>query len=216
MSREDARSYLALGDSYSIGEGVEGGERWTSQLVMRLRALDVSVAFPRTVATTGWTCEELEQAMDSARPPLEPGYDMVSLLIGVNDQYRQYDPAAYPGRFARLLERAIALADGHADRVLVLSIPDWGVTPFAAALEPRRDPAQIATELDQYNATAAGLAAEHGAHFVDCSDLSRAMCADPANLAADALHPGAPVYTAWADRALPAALKIVCANPAAP
>ena len=216
MSREDARSYLALGDSYTIGEGVEGGERWTSQLVMRLRALDVSVAFPRTVATTGWTCEELEQAMDSARPPLEPGYDMVSLLIGVNDQYRQYDPAAYPGRFARLLERAIALADGYADRVLVLSIPDWGVTPFAAALEPPRDPAQIATELDQYNATAAGLAAEHGAHFVDCSDLSRAMCADPANLAADALHPGAPVYTAWADRALPAALKIVGANPAAP
>lgn len=211
MSREDALSYLALGDSYTVGEGVDGGERWTSQLIRLLREDGISVAFPRTIAVTGWTCDELAQGMREAMPPLSPEYDLVSLLIGVNDQYREYPLEDYEGRFTALLDRAVDLARGRAERVFVLSIPDWGVTPFAAALETPRDPAQIAFELDQYNAAAERVCAERGVAFVDHSDISRALCSEPANLAADQLHPGAAVYLAWAGLARPAVKALLSA-----
>lgn len=209
MNHEDALSYLALGDSYTIGEGVKGGERWTSQLIKLLREDDISVAFPRTIAVTGWTCDELAEGMRVSMPPLADEYDLVSLLIGVNDQYREYPLEDYAARFTALLERAIELAKGRADRVFVLSIPDWGVTPFAAALDPARDPAQIAIELDQYNAIAEKICDERGVAFVDNSDISREMCFHAENLAEDLLHPGAAVYVAWAERAYPVVKRLL-------
>lgn len=211
MNHEDALSYLALGDSYTVGEGVKSGETWTTQMILRLRERGVSVAFPRVIATTGWTCEELSAAMDRAVPPLEPVYDLVSLLIGVNDQYRQYDRESYRGRFRNLLERAIELAQGRADRVMVLSIPDWSVTPFAHELEPSRDLAADAAELDYYNGVAAQECEALGVAFVDHTNISRELCAEPANLAADQLHPGAAIYRAWAELAAPVAERILSA-----
>ena len=129
-------SYLALGDSYTIGEGVEAHGRWPMQLAHALRAAGIAIADPRIIATTGWTTDELSAAMD-AEAPLGT-WDFVSLLIGVNNQYRGRNVDDYLAEFHRLLQRAITLADGRVDRVLVLSIPDWGVTPFAAASDSAR------------------------------------------------------------------------------
>ena len=197
-----ALTYLALGDSYTIGEGVGSGERWPVRLTLALREEGVPLEFPRTLATTGWTTDELSTAMDAAQPPLNQ-YDFVSLLIGVNNQYRGRSVGDYRGEFHDLLKRAIGLARGRADRVLVLSIPDWGVTPFAAAQD--RDATQVAAELDAYNATAAELCTRHGVAFVDITGTSRAHGADASMLVDDGLHPSASMYALWAERALPVA-----------
>ena len=196
-----ALRYLALGDSYTIGEGVAPEARWTHSLADALRAEDIALDAPLTIAATGWTTDELAAAIDAAEP--QGAFDFASLLIGVNDQYRGRDVAGYHDGFSALLERAIAFAGDRADRVLVLSIPDWGVTPFAAA--SGRDPTQIARELDLYNATARATCDARGVAFVDITAVSRERGAEPAMLADDGLHPAAPMHAEWTRLALPAA-----------
>lgn len=195
--------YLALGDSYTIGEGVDAEQRWPEQLARGLRASGLPVAPPRILARTGWTTDELAAAMDAAEPLGE--WDLVSLLIGVNNQYRGRSPEAFEGEFRALLRRAIGLAGQRPGRVLVLAIPDWGVTPFAAG----RDRARIAAELDAYNAVVARVARESGAAFVDISALSRRRGGEPAMLAADGLHPSAALYALWTEAALPVARRML-------
>jgi lysophospholipase L1-like esterase len=193
--------YLALGDSYTIGESVPAQGRWPVQLARALRAEGIAVPDPRIIATTGWTTDELSSAMDMEEPLGQ--WQFVSLLIGVNNQYRGRSVADYRGEFEALLARAIALAGGRAERVMVLSIPDWGVTPFAARHEP--DPGRIAAELDAYNAAAREISARHGVAFVDITGISRAHGAEPGMLADDGLHPSAAMYALWAQAALPVA-----------
>ena len=200
-----ALRYLALGDSYTIGEGVAPEARWTHGLADALRAEDIALDAPLTIAATGWTTDELAAAIDAAEPP--GAFDFASLLIGVNDQYRGRDVAGYHDGFSALLERAIAFAGDRADRVLVLSIPDWGVTPFAAA--SGRDPTQIARELDLYNATARATCDARGVAFVDITAVSRERGAEPAMLADDGLHPAAPMHAEWTRLALPAARHLL-------
>lgn len=195
-------SYLALGDSYTIGEGVPDAGRWPVQLAVRLRREGVALDDPTIVATTGWTTDELSAAMDAAT--FTPPYDLVSLLIGVNNQYRGRGVDDYRDEFRRLLERAIALAGQRAGRVLVLSIPDWGVTPFAHG--SGRDVLRIADELDVYNAIAHDESARRGAHFVDITGISRQH---PALLADDGLHPSAAQYALWTEAAVPTALAML-------
>jgi lysophospholipase L1-like esterase len=201
-------SYLALGDSYTIGEGVEERGRWPMQLASALREAGIAIADPRIVATTGWTTDELAAAMDAAEPLGE--WDFVSLLIGVNNQYRGRDVDDYLGEFTRLLQRAIALANARADRVLVLSIPDWGVTPFAR--DSGRDLQQIANELDAHNAAAHDVCAAHGVVFVDITSVSREAGAEAAMLADDGLHPSAAMYEGWTQAALPVAMRLFQRN----
>jgi lysophospholipase L1-like esterase len=122
--------FLALGDSYTIGERVAKNERWPVQLAARLRAHGVPITDPEIIAVTGWTTDELDAGIQAAQP--QGPYDLVSLLIGVNNQYRGRSPEEYQAQFADLLQQAIGLAGGDPTRVIVLSIPDWGVTPFAA------------------------------------------------------------------------------------
>ena len=198
-------SYLALGDSYTIGEGVEAQGRWPMQLAQALRETGIAIQDPRIIATTGWTTDELSAAM-AAEEPLGT-WDFVSLLIGVNDQYRGRGVDDYLDQFTRLLQRAIALANGRADCVLVLSIPDWGVTPFAAA--SGRDLRQIADELGAYNAAARELCTAHGVAFVDITGVSleRGSAADM--LAEDGLHPSAAMYTQWIRLATPVATRLL-------
>ena len=196
--------YLALGDSYSIGEGVPEAGRWPVQLAVRLRREGIALDDPSIVATTGWTTDELSAAMDASA--FEPPYDLVSLLIGVNNQYRGRSADDYRGEFRRLLERAAALAGGRSERVLVLSIPDWGVTPFAHG--SGRDVLQIAGELDVYNAIAQEETERRGAHFVDITGISRLH---PALLADDGLHPSAAQYALWTEAAVPAAVAMLSA-----
>ena len=198
-------TYLALGDSYTIGEGVDEVGRWPVQLARGLRDAGIAIDDPRIIATTGWTTDELSAAMDAAEPL--GGWHLVSLLIGVNNQYRGRDVDDYLGEFARLLQRAIALADGNAKRVLVLSIPDWGVTPFAFA--GGRDRHAIADELDAYNAAAREVCDAHGVAFVDITEISRDGGGEPAMLADDGLHPSSAQYARWAEAALPVATSLL-------
>jgi len=193
--------YLALGDSYTIGEAVDEAGRWPMQLALRLRREGILVGDPRIIATTGWTTDELDAAITAAEPLGE--HDFVSLLIGVNNQYRGRDVEEYRTQFAALLWRAIGFARNRPDRVLVLSIPDWGVTPFAA--QSGRDTAQIARELDAYNLAAREVCAQRGVAFVDITPVSRVRGGEAAMLADDGLHPSAAMYTEWTRLALPVA-----------
>lgn len=207
-----AARYLALGDSYTIGEGVAPEGRWPAQLVAALRGAGLAIDDPRIIATTGWTTDELSAALDAAEP-IGTDWDMVSLLIGVNNQYRGRGADDYAREFAALLERAIGYAGGRERRVFVLAIPDWGVTPFA--IEADRDRAAIAHELDAYNAIAADVCARRGVAFVDIAPVSRARGAEAAMLADDGLHPSAALHAEWARLALPAAQRAL-AEPTAP
>jgi len=198
-------TYLALGDSYTIGEGIEESGRWPVQLAHGLREAGIAIADPRIIATTGWTTDELSAAMDAAEPLGE--WDFVSLLIGVNNQYRGRDVDDYLGEFTRLLQRAIALANARADRVMVLSIPDWGVTTFARA--SGRNLQQIADELDAYNAAAREVCAAHSVAFVDITGISRDGGGAAGMLAEDGLHPSAGMYSRWTDDALPVAMRLL-------
>lgn len=203
-----AATFLALGDSYTIGEGVDADAGWPAQLARRLRALGVEVASPRIVATTGWTTDELSAAMDAATLP--PRSDLVSLLIGVNNQYRGRALDDYREEFARLLARAQGLAARGAQATFVLSIPDWGVTRFAR--EQGRDPHAIARDIDAYNAAARAVCTGAGIPFVDVTEASREAGDAEAMLVADGLHPSAAQYALWTEAALPVARHILAAR----
>lgn len=198
--------FLALGDSYTIGEGVDEGERWPVRLAAMLRERGVDVADPEIIARTGWTTDELSAAIDDADP--HGPYALVSLLIGVNNQYRGRDAEEYRAEFVGLLRRAIGFAGGDARRVIVLSIPDWGVTPFADG----RDRARIAAEIDAYNAINRDEAARAGARWVDVTAQTRQAGADPSFLVGDGLHPSARSYAEWSRLALPAAQEALAAT----
>jgi len=200
--------FLALGDSYTIGEGVAAEERWPAQLARRLDARGIALADPEIVAATGWTTDELAAGMDDHA--FAPPYALASLLIGVNDQYRGRGIDAFASGFRALFDRAATLA-GDAARVLVVSIPDWGVTRFAR--EQGRDAPAVAAQIDAFNAVAHEVAVAAGSTFVDVTAASREAGDHPGMLVADGLHPSAAQYAIWVDAILPAALRIL--DPAA-
>jgi lysophospholipase L1-like esterase len=198
---------LCLGDSYTIGEGVRPDEGWPARLAAMLRARGMTVAAPAIIARTGWTTDELARGIDGASP--KGTYGVVTLLIGVNDQYRGRPPEEYRDQFRALLKRAIAFAGGVSARVIVLSIPDWSVTPFAAA----RDRAGIAAEIDAYNATNRQETALAGARYVDITPLSRRAADSSALVATDGLHPSAAMYEDWTRILLPVAEQTLAQRP---
>jgi lysophospholipase L1-like esterase len=191
--------FLALGDSYTVGEGVAEDERWPVQLAAMLRARGAQTDEPLIVAKTGWTTDELIQGIDNATP--EGTFALVSLLIGVNNQYRGRTVDEYRTQFAELLRRAIAFAGGKADHVIVLSIPDWGATPFAAG----RNRLKIGREIDAFNAVNLDEALRAGAHYVDVTPSSRLALSDASLVASDGLHPSGKMYRVWAEAVLVAA-----------
>lgn len=193
--------YLALGDSYTIGEGVPEQDRWGLQLTALLREEGLEVNPPLTIATTGWTTAELAQAIEAAQLPA--AFDLVSLLIGVNNQYRGQSQDVYRQELRDLLATATRLAQNKTGRVLVLSIPDWGATPFAQD----RDRQQIAREIDAFNAIAQAEAQAAGITFIEITPLSRRFGGDLSYLASDQLHYSGKMHGAWARLALPAALQ---------
>ena len=197
--------YLALGDSYTIGEGVAADARWPVLLARALRDGGVAIDDPRIIATTGWTTDELSAAMDAAEPLGD--WDFVTLLVGVNNQYRGRGLNEYRAQFEALLHRAIVLAGGRCERVLVLSIPDWGVTRFGA--ESGRDLAQVSRELDAFNGAARDLSTRHGVAFVDIAPVSRARGGEAAMQADDGLHPSAAMHALWLQAALPVAQRLL-------
>ncbi len=194
---------LALGDSYTIGEGVAEADRWPTRLAAMLRAHGLSVGAPKIVGRTGWTTDELSAGIDAAR--LDSAYDLVTLLIGVNNQYRGRSDDEYRAQFRVLLDRAIGFAGGRASHVVVVSIPDWGVTPFATG----RDRPAIAREIDRFNTVNREEAGRAGAQYADITSLSRRAAGDPSLIAPDGLHPSATMYTAWLDVVFPIVLRIL-------
>jgi lysophospholipase L1-like esterase len=192
--------YLSLGDSYTIGASVAPTERWPVQLAAQLRANGLIVTEPLIIARTGWTTDELMAGIERQQP--QGPFDLVSLLIGVNDQYRGRSDDAYRRQLRQLLHSAITYAGGHPAHVIVLSIPDWSVTPFAAG-QPR---AAIAAAIDHFNAINRQEAAQAGAHYVDVTPVSRQALQDASLLATDGLHPSGKMYTQWVELVLPTAL----------
>jgi lysophospholipase L1-like esterase len=190
--------YLALGDSYTIGEGVEDDARWPVQLAAALRARGIAVAHPHIIARSGWTTDELIEALEQERAQgqLQDRYGLVSLQIGVNNQYRARPVDEFTAQFGYLVAAAVRLT-GDPRHVIAASIPDWAVTPFGFA--SGRDRAQVAREIDAFNAAAAAECARRDVAFVDVTDLSR----DPAlahALVADGLHPSGEMYARWTER----------------
>ena len=194
--------YLALGDSYTIGESVTEAERWSNQLAGILQADGVS-AEVTMIAKTGWTTNELWDGIQTRE--INPPYDLVSLLIGVNNQYRGRDVDEYREQFVFLLNKAIEYAGGYPQRVIVLSIPDWGVTPFAG----NRDSKKIAVEINQFNSVNREETEKAGAYYIDITAISREAVNDASLIAGDGLHPSGKMYTKWAKLALPVVLEIL-------
>jgi lysophospholipase L1-like esterase len=195
--------FLALGDSYTIGESVPESERWPAHLGRLLRDHGVDVGELTWIARTGWTTAELHEGIGEAHT--HSSYDLVSLLIGVNNQYRGLRQEEYQRQFISLLQQAIDFARGEPGRVLVLSIPDWSVTPFAE--DHHR--AKITDEINAFNAINRSESERLGVHYLDVTPISRLAAEDSSLLAADGLHPSGKMYARWADLVLPIALSIL-------
>jgi lysophospholipase L1-like esterase len=190
---DNSLKYLALGDSYTIGESVLPAERWSMQLVQKLRTQKFYVAEPDIIAQTGWTTAELIGAIKTAKPA--HNYDFVSVLIGVNNQYRGQSLKQYRVEFVEILEIATQLAKGKSNHVFVLSIPDWGVTPFAT----NRNPEKIANEIDDFNEVAKNTCKSLNIKFIDITPLSRTALNDSEMIADDELHFSGKMYGLWVD-----------------
>lgn len=196
-------SFLALGDSYTIGQSVDLTERWPAQLADSLRNAGIEIEQPQIIARTGWTTADLNAAI--AAKELAVTYDFVSLLIGVNNQFQGRDIDEYRLQFRDLLQQSIAYADGKAQNVLVLSIPDWGVTPYAQG----RDRNRIADEINAFNGVNFAETQISGARYINVTPVSREATNKPSLLANDGLHPSGEMYGRWVKLVLPEVLEIL-------
>ncbi len=195
-------TYIALGDSYTIGEGVTVEDRYPVQLQNQLKDNNIHLEEVNIIAQTGWTTGQLLHAIESST--LSEQYGMVSLLIGVNNQYRGMSIDHYREEFLTLLELSIEFAGHDPEKVIVLSIPDWGVTPFAEG----QDREKIAREIDAFNEVNFEESEEKGVHYVDVTDISRQAATHPNLIAGDGLHPSGAMYALWVEKMIPAATSI--------
>ncbi|WP_238395328.1 SGNH/GDSL hydrolase family protein [Mucilaginibacter sp. 14171R-50] len=200
MPTSDSLTYLALGDSYTIGEAVPLEQSFPYQLTHNLNATNHLVKNPDIVAITGWTTGDLKKGIAS-RGLKNHQYNVVTLLIGVNNQYRGYSKDDYRTEFIELLNTAINFAGGNRQHVFVLSIPDWGVTPYATA--NGFDPAQVALEINQFNAINKQETEKLGVTYVDITPSSRRASDDASLIANDGLHPSGNMYSMWVAQLLP-------------
>ena len=184
--------FLALGDSYTIGQGVPEEDRWPVQLVKRLGLRGVETEKLSIIAQTGWRTDDLKDAIAREKP--DSTYNLVSLLIGVNNQYQGMDIARYPDDFRELLETAIALCGGDKEGVFVLSIPDYGYTPFGQSARE-----MISAEINAYNQINRDITSEMDIAYFDITPISREALSKPEYLASDNLHPSGEMYARWVD-----------------
>lgn len=187
-------SYLALGDSYTIGESVPASKNFPNQTAALLKKAGINITEPIIIAKTGWTTDELQEQLSRTR--LAVPFDFVTLLIGVNNQYRGRSADEYAKQFEELLQQAIGYAGGNTNHVIVLSIPDWGVTPFAEG----RDRKQIAKEIDLYNSINERISKQYKVHYINITPFTREAATDKTLVAEDGLHPSAKDYARWAEK----------------
>lgn len=189
-----AKTYLALGDSYTIGQGVSASDRFPVQTKTWLLNQGINISNPEIIATTGWTTTNLQTAITSQNPI--GAYDIVSLLIGVNDQYQFHDTTGYRQRFTNLLIKAIELTGNRRNRVFIISIPDYSVTPFAINM----DTAMIRTQIDWFNTINKEVTIQNSCNYLDITPSTREAASDPSLIAGDGLHPSGKEYKKWAER----------------
>lgn len=187
-------NYLALGDSYTIGEGVSLTESFPYQVVQLLRSKEFNFSAPEIIAKTGWTTDELQDAI--SKITLLSKYDFVTLLIGVNNQYRGRDALEYKEQFEELLKKAIELANGKKEHVTIVSIPDYSVTPYANS----KDTEKISKEIEVFNGINKALSIQYKVQYVDITETSRNAKNDPALITSDGLHPSEKEYAKWAEK----------------
>lgn len=187
--------FLALGDSYTIGQNVPVAHRWPVQLIDSLRAKGISCFDAQIIATTGWRTDDLKRAIDNAN--LSNTYNLVSLLIGVNNYYQGRTVESYAPEFSALLDQAIALAGGNKNHVFVLSIPDYGYTPFGSSNQ-----STISAGINAFNAVNQQISQNKGVTYINITDISRRGLAEPDLVASDGLHPSGKMYTEWVQRIL--------------
>ena len=186
------RKYLALGDSYTIGESVSEAERWPNQLVDSLNKKGYKIGKPTMIATTGWRTDNLKNAINIAQ--LKPEYDLVSLLIGVNNQYQGKPADQYAKEFEDLLKTAIHLAKGKKENVIVVSIPDYGYTPFG---KPKQE--AITKAIDLFNEINARITYQYKVQYFNITEISRDGLTEPDLVASDGLHPSGKMYAEWVE-----------------
>ena len=193
---DTALSMLALGDSYTIGESVDMDARWPHQLIRQLRAMGVSAADPDYIARTGWTTRNLLGWIQT-RPPEEKKYNLVSILIGVNNQYQGMDIASYEPDLRKIIDIALEIVDQDSSRLMILSIPDYAYTPFGNGFT------NISEEIDSYNEIKRRVAEEYGIPYIYITDISREGLDNPSLVAADGLHPSEEQYARWVQTIIP-------------
>lgn len=192
----NAKTWLALGDSYTIGQSVSIAERFPHQTANILKTNGINIGEPDYIATTGWTCNNLSAAISQQNPAV---HDVVSLLIGVNDEYQLHDTSNYRGRFTALLQKSIQLAGGKPSHVFVLSIPDYSVTPFASA----SDTARIRREIDWFNDINKSVTQSYNCPYLYITNFTREALNNPSLVANDGLHPSGAEYRVWANALAP-------------
>ncbi|XVJ65988.1 MAG: SGNH/GDSL hydrolase family protein [Lacibacter sp.] len=196
-------TYLAIGDSYTIGESVPASKNFPNQTAALLKKAGINITEPTIIAKTGWTTDELQEQLSRTR--LAVPFDFVTLLIGVNNQYRGRSAEEYAKQFEELLQQAIDYAGGKTNHVIVLSIPDWGITPFAEG----RDRKQIAKEIDFYNSINERISKQYKVHYINITPFTREAAADKTLVAKDGLHPSAKDYARWAEKVKEVMMKEV-------
>lgn len=199
---KNTAKFLALGDSYTIGQSVEINERWPVQFLKELKTSTSAIDTLQIIAQTGWRVDQLNEAMNNS--DLEAPYGLVSLLIGVNNQYQGQKANSFKPEFIEILERSLKLVDNRKERLFVVSIPDWGASPYGATLNRT----QISKEIDEFNSVLKEESEKRGVRYFNITTISRRALTDNSLIAIDRLHPSGKMYKLWVDKIIPVISKI--------
>lgn len=199
---KNTSKFLALGDSYTIGQSVEINQRWPVQFLKELQQTTNAIDSLQIIAQTGWRVDQLKSAINNS--DLEPPYGLVSLLIGVNNQFQGQNAIEFRPEFVEILEKSLKLVENRTERLFVISIPDWGSSPYGATLNRT----QISKEIDDFNSVIKEESEKRGVRYFNITDISRRALTDKTLIASDRLHPSGKMYKLWVDKMIPEISKI--------
>lgn len=199
---KNTSKFLALGDSYTIGQSVEISERWPVQFLKELKINTSAIDTLQIIAQTGWRVDQLKEAMNSSN--LEPPYGLVSLLIGVNNQFQGQNANDFRPEFIEILEKSLKLVENRTERLFVVSIPDWGASPYGLGT----DRTKVSKEIDEFNSVVKEESEKRGLRYFDITAISRRALIDKTLIASDELHPSGKMYKLWVDKMIPVISKV--------
>ena len=202
ISGKNASKFLALGDSYTIGASVTVNERWPVQFLNELKLYTSAIDTLQIIATSGWRVDQLKNGMNKSN--LEPPYGLISLLIGVNNQFQGQNANGFRPEFIEILEKSLKLVNNRKERFFVISIPDWGASPFGSGF----DRAKVSKEIDEFNSVLKEESEKRGVRYFNITDISRRALTDRTLIASDGLHPSGKMYKLWVDKMIPEISKI--------